>query len=434
MIGAKWLSDVIFTTVNSKADISKVKVASSGDFISSSLSTAVNTEVTNLATLQAWQTRASDRKSTLVFCVDVAHLKGLTRTFRKYGIDARYVTGETRKDQRSETLDAFKRGDFPVLMNCGVFTEGTDIPNIDCVLLARPTRSRNLLVQMIGRGMRLHPSKKDCHVIDMVSSIESGIITTPTLFGLDPSEMLSAADAAQLEGQKGRRDQERLKENVLSDPVQAEALAEHSSTMTLTFRDYDSVSDLIDESSGERYIRAISPNAWVNVGDDKYILTNGATGSYLTLEKTEGQKYHVKVTDRLPEGFTSKSPFARPRSIVTAENFESAVRGADTFASKHFNRIFIVSHGPAARWRESPATDAQVEFLNKTRSEDDQLEVGEVTKGKAGDMITKIKFGARGRLKDMVASKKRLEKAVKKEQDLKQRKENEVVRVGPVPY
>jgi len=87
-------------------------------------------------------------------------------------------------------LNSFRRGEFKVLVNCGVFTEGTDIPNIDCVLLARPTKSKNLLVQMIGRGMRLHPGKTDCYVLDMMGNVERGIVTVPTLMGLDPDEVL----------------------------------------------------------------------------------------------------------------------------------------------------------------------------------------------------------------------------------------------------
>lgn len=69
-------------------------------------------------------------------------------TFRKFGIVAHVVTGKTVMEKRRELLDEFKRGEFPVLINIGVFTEGTDIPNIDCVLLTRPTRSKNLLVQV----------------------------------------------------------------------------------------------------------------------------------------------------------------------------------------------------------------------------------------------------------------------------------------------
>lgn len=71
-------------------------------------------------------------------------------------------------------------------------TEGTDIPRIDCILMARPTKSSVLFQQMFGRGMRLFPEKKDCLVIDFVdnfSKISSeGLITFPTLMGLDHTQ------------------------------------------------------------------------------------------------------------------------------------------------------------------------------------------------------------------------------------------------------
>lgn len=211
MIGEKWLSDVMFTTVKSKADISGVKKGANGDFQQGELSRRVNTDETNLITVRSWLTKAKDRKSTLIFCVDLAHVSGLTNTFRQCGIDAQFVTGDTPKTERSARLDAFKRGEFPVLVNCGVFTEGTDIPNIDCVLLARPTKSRNLLVQMIGRGMRLHPGKENCHIIDMVASLETGIVTTPTLFGLDPSELLEDATVADMRDLKDWKEEEKVR-------------------------------------------------------------------------------------------------------------------------------------------------------------------------------------------------------------------------------
>lgn len=430
MIGEHFLSPVLFTTVQSKADTTKVKNSSStGDFNTASLSTVMNTTETNLATLQAWQTRGAGRIATLVFCVDVAHLLGLVKTFRDFGVDARYVTGETHKAERAELLDAFKGGDFPVLMNCGVFTEGTDIPNIDCVLLARPTRSRNLLVQMIGRGMRLHPGKKDCHVIDMVASVESGIVTTPSLFGLDPSEMVVALDTKQMRQYKDSSERARLRRDAESALARTSSMAEMASGTSLTFRDYESVHDLIDESAGERYIRAISPNAWVNVGQDRFILGNGSNGSYLTLEKTEEDKFTLKLTVRLVG--STRSPYGRPRTLINGvATLESAVRGADTYASKHFNRVFTVSHGPLARWREGPATDAQVAFLNKSRAATEQLQPGSIKKGKAGDMITKMKFGAKGRFKTIIQTKKREEKAAKKEHSFRRMREAAIVRVG----
>ena len=203
MIEEKWLSNAVFTTVQSQANLSKVRQGASGDFTVGDLSRAVNTDGTNELTVRAWLARAQGRKSTLVFCADVAHVIGLTNMFRKHGVDARFITGNTAKTDRSERLHDFKNRKFPVLLNCGVFTEGTDIPNIDCVLLARPTRSRNLLVQMVGRGMRLYPGKGNCHIVDMVASLETGIVTTPTLFGLDTSELVQEMD---LDSLKGLRD------------------------------------------------------------------------------------------------------------------------------------------------------------------------------------------------------------------------------------
>lgn len=117
-----------------------------GDFNIAELSKKVNTAVSNDIIVKAWQSKCAGRKSTLVFCVDVQHVVDLTHTFRFSGIDARAVVGTTPLVERKELVRAFKAGEFPVLVNCGLFTEGTDIPNIDCIVLARPTRSKALLV------------------------------------------------------------------------------------------------------------------------------------------------------------------------------------------------------------------------------------------------------------------------------------------------
>ena len=182
----------------------------------------------------------------------------LTATFRTRGIDAKSITGDTPKQVRSERLDAFRNSQYPVLLNCGVFTEGTDIPNIDCILLARPTKSRNLLVQMIGRGMRLHPGKFNCHVIDMVASLQTGIVTTPTLFGLDPDSRISEETVEGIKEAVVRKDAEKKWEERASSPL------ESNQRRVLTFTDYDSVYDLIDDTVGERHIRGISALAWVS--------------------------------------------------------------------------------------------------------------------------------------------------------------------------
>ncbi len=430
MIGEKWLSNVVFTTVQSKADISKVRDGANGDFQPGELSKAINTDQTNELTVRAWLARAGDRKSTIVFCVSLAHLSGLMDVFRKHGIDARSVTGDTPKQIRSERLDAFKRGEFKVLLNCGVFTEGTDIPNIDCVLLARPTKSRNLLVQMIGRGMRLSPGKENCHVLDMVASLETGVVTTPTLFGLDPSEIVKNADVNQLKELRERIDREQGQEDPLSSLRKKIVGSKGGLHGTITFTDYDSVYDLIDDTSGERHIRAISSLAWVQVADDRYILSTNS-GDFLTLEKTAPELWSIRHTSRIPDhtSIKSKSPFMRPREVATAQTFSDAVHAADTYASETFPRHFISKR---EAWRTKPASEGQLVFLNKFRGPNDQLTPDAITKGKAGDMITKLKFGARRRFGNIEVAKRKEERDRARIQQLATLKKREQVQVGPL--
>jgi ATP-dependent helicase IRC3 len=433
MINENWLSNVLFTTVSINADLAKVKSGAGGDFQTAALSKAVSTPENNEATYLAWQERASDRKSTLIFCVDVRHIHELTATFLRHGVEAKFVTGETPSNTRSDVLEGFKKRDYPVLLNCGVFTEGTDIPNVDCVILARPTKSRNLLVQMIGRGTRLHPGKENCHVIDMVSSLKTGIVTTPTLFGLDPDELVKEASVEDMKDRKERKASElEADSNVANTSTRVLGAATLSGSMTFT--DYDSVEELIEDTSGERHIRALSPNAWVQVGEHRYILSN-RNGSYLTLSSSTTQDpdneriYTIDCTAKLPPTLTKKSPFARPRTIATATSLPNALHAADSFATSSFEHSFISAR---QSWRRGPASLAQLKFLNQIRDKGSQLEEGDVSKGAAMDMITKIKFGARGRFGRVLAGKKRV---LREQEGLRrelERVRREEVRVGPV--
>lgn len=430
MIGENWLSNAIFTTVQSNADLSRVKKGSSGDYQVGSLSKAVNTKATNEITVRAWLARASARKSTLVFCVDLAHVSDLTATFREHGIDARFVTGDTPKQVRSQRLDAFKNQEYPVLLNCGVFTEGTDIPNIDCVLLARPTRSRNLLVQMIGRGLRLNPGKVDCHIIDMVASLEVGIVTTPTLFGLDPAELVDESDPEGLIALRERKALEKLRNQQLEAIPSGSESPPRQDDRVISYTDYDSVHDLVNDTSGERHIRGLSMLCWVLVGQNRYVLS-AHNGDYLVIEPAaeSDARYHVMHTQKIPASNFYKSPFMRPRQIALAETFSDAVHAADTFVGEKYSSTMLSHSHP---WRNSPASQGQLDFLNKFRDKDKHLKAEDVTKGKAADMITKFKFGARGRFNDHKMAKKRILRADEQMDKIASLRQREQVKVGPV--
>jgi ATP-dependent helicase IRC3 len=114
-----------------------------GDFNPTSLAQVINTDTINHVVVRAWIDRAGKlvdsiflviflklfvlgtRRSTLVFCVNVAHVQALTNTFRQYGIDARYLFSETPTAERKALVESFKTGQFPVLVNCGGQTLNT---------------------------------------------------------------------------------------------------------------------------------------------------------------------------------------------------------------------------------------------------------------------------------------------------------------------
>lgn len=427
MIEENWLSDVIFTTVEIKADLTKVSTGSNGDFQAGALSRAINTDETNNLVLKTWMAKAKDRHSTLIFCVDLSHVTNLTNIFRQAGIDAQFVTGETPTKVRSARIEAFRNKEFPVLLNCGVFTEGTDIPNIDCVLLARPTKSRNLLVQMIGRGMRLYDGKDNCHIVDMVAALSTGVVSTPTLFGLDPAEIVDKADTKTLAKIKETKELEKQREEealMAKQPTVAKKLPG-----SISFTDYDSVHDLIADTSGDQYIRNISPNAWVGVGEGRYVLS-GKTGNYLVIEPSDTADglFRAKYYWKIPVTKQTKSPYGTPRVIAEGESFSHVVHAADTYAADAFQYIWINKN---QAWRRSCASQAQIDFINKSRPKEDHLKPSDLTKGKAADMITRLKHGIRGRY-DKASVKQRSEQRMKARAETLQQRLQGHVQVGPI--
>ncbi|BFZ59414.1 Putative ATP-dependent helicase IRC3 [Saitoella coloradoensis] len=423
MIGEKWLSDVKFTTVKSNADLTKVKGNAHGDYQVAALSRAVNTPISNEITVRAWLDKAQGRKSTIVFCVDLAHVTDLTNTFRKHGIDARFVTNKTPVKERRQLIESFRRNEFSVLVNCGIFTEGTDIPNIDCVLLARPTKSRNLLVQMIGRGMRLSPGKTDCHVIDMVGSFATGIVCVPTLFGLDPNELVDEASASELT----QRGKEWAEEKELMDKAELEQTPEYLRVGSVTYTDYDHVDDLLGDVS-DPHLTRITQHAWVYCGGHKHILSIASFG-FLRVDRDEKTGlFYCTETRHLPGELSSKRVvLSKPRTLFeNVDGLENAIHAADTYILNKATRVLVLRD---ASWRLTPATPQQVNLLNRHREPGNALTVEGLTKGKAMDMITRWRHGFKSHMEKLM---KKAAKAAKQSEKDRRIQDREVVAVGPM--
>lgn len=141
-----WLVPIVGHTVRTTTDLSEV-ATSLGDFAEGQLARAIdNAERTNLA-INAWKQIAADRQ-TLVFCGSVEHAHHAAQMWTQAGYPARAIDGTTDKAERHRTLVDFKQGRLQILCNCGVFTEGTDLPTASAIVHLRPTKSWNLYVQM----------------------------------------------------------------------------------------------------------------------------------------------------------------------------------------------------------------------------------------------------------------------------------------------
>jgi superfamily II DNA or RNA helicase len=103
---------------------------------------------------------------TVCFCISVEHSKNTAENFRRHGISAIHLDGNSSEAERDDAQMRFERGDYQVLCNCAIFTFGWDCPSIECVIVNRATASYELWRQMIGRGARPSGEKEVFWVID----------------------------------------------------------------------------------------------------------------------------------------------------------------------------------------------------------------------------------------------------------------------------
>jgi superfamily II DNA or RNA helicase len=138
----------------------------------------------------AYEEHCLARKA-LIFVVSVAQAEAVAANLRERGHAVAALSGETPSDERRRILRKLQSGELRCVVNCMVLTEGFDEPSVDAIVLARPTQSKPLMIQCVGRGLRLHPAKSDCLVIDMVgTSKRNTLVQAAVLFGIrpDPSE------------------------------------------------------------------------------------------------------------------------------------------------------------------------------------------------------------------------------------------------------
>jgi hypothetical protein len=265
------------------------------------------------------------------------------------------------RENRRATLEQFSRGEVDVVTNCNVLTEGFDEPRVDAIIMARPTRSKLLYAQMVGRGTRRHEAKADLLVIDIADN--SRMHQLPglnDLFNLPSGLNLKGSDALKME-----QEIERLAERFpwidisrIHTPSEVKLAAER-----IEFWDFGPPSELAE----------FTPYTWHAVPGGYRLFLSGDES--LVVERDLLDAWNVEM----------KSPSTTMTLLHRAPDRETAIDFADNFVrSRRPDAERLVSRD--AHWRGGAPTDKQIDVLRRNRV----AAPPGLTRGQAAQMIAYI--------------------------------------------
>lgn len=383
-----WLSPIHAYSVQTETNLDGIKTRG-GDFVESELSQRVNTEARNLGIVEAYLKLARGRRSTLVFAVDRKHGRDLMATFQAAHIDAKCVFGDTPKDERAATLKGFVEGRFPVLVNVAVLTEGVDLPPVDAVVLARPTKSALYVAQAVGRGTRLSPDtgKESCLVIDLVDATRHQLASSATVLGLPSNVNAKGEDLRTIrQALKGFSEEFPGVSLQTAGEITIEWLHnKRREIQELMRRAQTTVSSAAVNLFGARSdpdVQKLSKLSWTRMFDGSLRMRvppgKGEQSSVTVgIRKDASDHYVVEHFDSTQFSFS-----AQPAKFV---HEKEAIEFADGQIHRLYgDRLTLIRE--KARWHGEPATEKQTELIQKMGG----LVLGGMTKGEAKHAIDKL--------------------------------------------
>ena len=175
-----YLTDIKCLRVKVSYNLNAVK-RRMGDFVVSDLDKAMNTDTSNMQIKEVYEKYAVGQ--TLIFAASVAHAENIASL-----IPGAVVVSQ-KTANRSKIIEDFTARKIRCIVNCMIFTEGTDLPLIETIIIARPTQNVSLYTQMVGRGLRKYPGKRFLTLIDLVGVSKMDICTAPSLAGIDIDDL-----------------------------------------------------------------------------------------------------------------------------------------------------------------------------------------------------------------------------------------------------
>lgn len=357
-IKGQWLCDLRGLTVKVDIDTRSVRV-SQGDLDGNQLGRVLIDANGPRALAAAYCEHAGDRKG-ILFAPNVVSSQAFAEALNDAGIIAEHLDGTTAAFERAAILRRLKIGDTQVVSNCAVLTEGFDEPSVSCIAIARPTRSRPLYQQMVGRGTRQSIGKRDCLVLDLVGiSADHSLASLPVITGLlKMADGASVSEAVAMDASEGPE----IPADVLIDGKRARL---SSAPVDLFHRANLNWRPMIGDGFPEGSHKIAFPGGEIRLMPDPEADGSGGADLYCVQEALYGLRdsgTRTYLARMMPESY----------ALGVAEDY---IRDRDlaTVAAKD------------ARWLKKPASEKMQAVLEKRG-----LWVDGITQGEARDMIAEI--------------------------------------------
>lgn len=339
MISKGHLSDVRAVRVEADFDLSSVKT-SRGDWQAGDLGQALEDARAEEAIARAYTEHAKDRPG-VVFTPTVATAQKATAALNASGVVTALITGETTREERRDVFERYRKGDVQVLANCMVLTEGFDAPWASCAVIARPTQSNPLYVQMVGRVLRTWPGKTDALVLDVVGASASNKLST--IVDLDPAIV------------RGLEDGESLREAAEREAEEAENAGVPPQPGSVRF---DLTSREVDLFAGSEHAWSITPKGvmFIECGPSTVFLWPCKEGGYAVCVAPEQGRWQVTEHRELDVGM--------------------AMAWGETVADDQASMFGIRKNAP---WRRKPVSEKQADVLRRMGLDPTGLRAGEAS-------------------------------------------------------
>lgn len=324
------LVDIRAKRIHLSMDLDKVK-SSHGDYADGDLGRAMHDADAPDHIVAAFLEHAPERKA-ICFVPTLELAEQVADAFMAKGVSAAFVAGWHDSDYRQALYARLRSGDLRVIVSVAVLTEGFDEPSVDCVVLARPTQSAGLFVQMAGRGLRTFPGKSDCLLIDVLGVTKRHRLRVA-------ADLLGASEKAREEadrlgipiGEAIRRDEE-------ATPTGGRLVAEEVDL----WAEFDQ-----------------APVAWSTNGAGSFLIQLGSKGReqrWLRMRQDDGRWVIAMMTR------TGGDPFAA--RVLGAFDDMGLAQG---FAESQAQMLGGTLAMKDAAWRKDEATIRQLETLDKMR-------------------------------------------------------------------